>query len=108
MATKTLTVVVDDMAGDGTTELTEYETVKWSLDGKNYEFDTSPENAELFRNQLAAAVAFSRKVLPPRKPVKETDPKIAQVRAWAVAEGIPISDRGRIPADVMDAYDEAH
>lgn len=40
MAKKTVIRVFDDIDG---AELDEYETVKWALDGKQYEFDTSPE-----------------------------------------------------------------
>ncbi len=50
--------VVDDLDG---AVLEEYETVKWALDGKAYEFDTSPKNAEKFRTVLAKYRDASRR-----------------------------------------------
>jgi Lsr2 len=33
--------------------------------------------------------------------------RLGDVRAWAKAEGIPVNDRGRIPASVVEQYEAA-
>ena len=59
MAKKTVVKIIDDIDG---VELDEFETVRWSLDGKQYNFDTSPAHAEEFRDYVATYVAISRTV----------------------------------------------
>ncbi|WP_132991903.1 histone-like nucleoid-structuring protein Lsr2 [Gordonia zhaorongruii] len=109
MAKKTVIKIVDDIDG---VELDEYETVRWSLDGKNYEFDTSPERAEEFRNHVATYVAASRSVnrAPARRAAAagRSSSNTRVVREWANANGFTVSDRGRIPADVLAAYEAAN
>ena len=110
MAKKTVIKIVDDIDG---AELDEYETVRWSVDGKNYEFDTSPEHAEEFRNHVATYVAASRIVGRGTSPRRAAGSSRASgntraVREWANANGFPVSDRGRIPADVLTAYEAAN
>lgn len=49
--------------------------------------------------------------LPPGQdlaPPEVPEPSTAEVRAWAVAEGLRVSDRGRLPAEVREAYAAAH
>jgi Lsr2 len=33
---------------------------------------------------------------------------VSAIRAWAREHGHKVSDRGRIPSDVKEAYDDAH
>lgn len=105
MAKKTVVRVFDDIDG---AELDEYETVKWALDGKSYEFDTSPEHGEQFRDHVATYVAASRSASaqPRRRSVPSRSTR--HVREWAISNGYSVSDRGRIPQDVEAAYDAAH
>ncbi|WOC13282.1 histone-like nucleoid-structuring protein Lsr2 [Gordonia sp. MP11Mi] len=109
MAKKTVIKIVDDIDG---AELDEYETVRWSLDGKSFEFDTSPAHAEEFRNHVATYVAASRSVgrATPRRGAGSARPgaNTRVIRQWANENGHPVSDRGRIPADVLAAYEAAH
>ena len=110
MAKKTVIKIVDDIDG---AELDEYETVRWSVDGKNYEFDTSPAHAEEFRNHVATYVAASRVVGrggAPRRAggASRGTSNTRVVREWANANGFTVSDRGRIPADVLAAYEAAN
>ena len=46
--------------------------------------------------------------LPPAGPVPRAEPTPADVRAWAVAAGIAVSDRGRVPRQIWLAYEKAH
>ncbi|AVM01362.1 hypothetical protein C6V83_15040 [Gordonia iterans] len=106
MAKRTKIQIVDDIDG---AELDEYETVRWSLDGKNYEFDTSPEHAAEFRDAVATYVAASRTVGRTggrRAAAPKTDTRA--IRAWANANGFTVSDRGRIPAEIIAAYEAAN
>ncbi|MGB3302404.1 histone-like nucleoid-structuring protein Lsr2 [Gordonia sp. (in: high G+C Gram-positive bacteria)] len=111
MAKKTVIQIVDDLDG---AELDEFETVQWSLDGKNLEFDTSPEHAEEFRNLVATYVAVSRpssrggatRRSAPAGGRSGIDTRA--VRKWATENGYTVSDRGRIPADIVAAYNAAN
>lgn len=57
MAKKEIVQVIDDLDGK---VLDQYETVRWSLDGKNYEFDTSSKHAQQFRDSLSKYLDISR------------------------------------------------
>ncbi|MGB3698845.1 MAG: Lsr2 family protein [Gordonia sp. (in: high G+C Gram-positive bacteria)] len=112
MAKKTVIQIVDDIDG---AELDEYETVQWSLDGKSYEFDTSPEHAEEFRNHVATYVAISRPVggrstgaRRSTAPAGRAATNTRVIRKWASDNGYSVSDRGRIPADIIAAYEAAN
>ncbi|EGD56794.1 histone-like nucleoid-structuring protein Lsr2 [Gordonia neofelifaecis] len=110
MAKKTVIQIVDDIDG---AELDEYETVHWSLDGKSYEFDTSPEHAEEFRNHVATYIAASRttggRASARRAPsAGRGATNTRAVRQWASDNGYTVSDRGRIPADIIAAYEAAN
>ncbi|GAA4758185.1 Lsr2 family protein [Gordonia alkaliphila] len=107
MAKRTKIMIVDDIDG---AELDDYETVRWSLDGKSYEFDASPENAAAFRDAVATYVGVSRVVggRSTRRAAGKSTTNTRAVRAWANENGLTVSDRGRIPADIIAAYEAAH
>jgi hypothetical protein len=106
MAKRTKIQIVDDIDG---AELDEYETIRWSLDGKNYEFDTSPAHAAEFRDAVAKYVGVSRPV-GGRSPRRAASGRVdtRAVRAWATENGFTVSSRGRIPAEIIVAYEAAH
>jgi hypothetical protein len=93
-------------------------TLTFSLDGKQYEIDLSDENAEKLRQSLAPFVQAARKAGTPPKmtsvktgqgPRNTADRQQTQaIRDWARANGHEISDRGRIPGKVLDAFNAAH
>ena len=106
MATKTQVVLVDDLTGDPADT-----TVEFTLDKTEYEIDLSDENAVAMREALSRYVKAARKVSSSEgrraaQPVKPAysgyDP--AAVRAWAAGQGIKVSPRGRIKADVVEQY----
>lgn len=102
MATRTSIVVVDDL--DGTEGA---KTLKFGLDGTNYEIDLSEPNAAGLRASLAPFVAAGRKVTTPggrasRQVKTGIDP--AEVRAWARSHDIDIADRGRVPNALTEAF----
>lgn len=90
------------------------ETVEFSYRGVDYEIDLSARNARALDKLLAPYLEVSRhKSRQPttRRPVSRTPrsaPVAKAVRAWARSEGIEVSDRGRVAADVLKRYQEAH
>lgn len=91
------------------------ETVRFGLDGLNYEIDLSTDEAAALRGALnpymkagrMVAAAASRAVksrsaaAPPRRNENR------KIRDWAKVKGFHVSGRGRISADVVDAYRKA-
>ena len=113
MAKKEVIQVIDDLDGAA---LDEYETIEWSLDGKSYEFDTSTEHAEEFRNTLATYIGASRVTSPVRGGRRaaqstsggRTKEDTQAIREWAQDNGYEVSDRGRISHFIIEAYWSAH
>jgi len=114
VAQKVVVQLTDDLDGkpirDGGGE-----TVTFALEGKSYEIDLSAENADRLRNALAQYVTAARKTgrasgrtskgsSAPRE--RDYDPK--QVRAWAESEGMQVSSRGRVPADLLIKFQAAN
>ncbi|KAB1641910.1 histone-like nucleoid-structuring protein Lsr2 [Gulosibacter chungangensis] len=113
MARKVVYQIIDDLDGsvlpDGLGE-----TVKFGLDGVEYEIDLSNENAALLREQLGEYIRKARRVggraqRGTRTQLPATGPKrdLTAIRKWANANGYEVADRGRIPHSVLDAYDQA-
>jgi hypothetical protein len=108
MAQKIQTLFIDDIDG-GAAE----GTVRFALDGVEYEIDLSAKHGEELRAALGTYVAHARKVSnsarkgtaarPSRKP--STVDTVA-VRAWARENGYEIKDRGRVPAELIARYRE--
>ena len=106
MAQRVQVLLVDDLDGSTATE-----TVTFALDGVTYEIDLAGQNAAVLRAELAPWINAGRKVagkvarVTARKPV---DAETAKMRAWARANGYQVSARGRIAADIQDAYRQAN
>jgi hypothetical protein len=102
MARKVMVQLVDDIDG-GPADT----TVSFALDGSNYEIDLSTANAHRLREALAQYVGAARKVGRGTR-ARSGGSDSAKVRDWAKAEGMTVSERGRIPAEIREAYDRAH
>jgi hypothetical protein len=106
MAQKVTVALEDDLDG-GPAE----ETVRFGLDGSHYEIDLSAKNATAFRRQLAPFIGHARKAGrgPRRRAGRSASSRERSggVRAWAKDQGIAVSDRGRIPAGVVEQYQAA-
>jgi YHS domain-containing protein len=115
MAKKQIVQFIDDIDGK---VLEEFETVRWSLDGKQYEFDTSPKHAQQFRDSLTKYVEASRAVTGRRGARRAAAPsgsggtrskeQTQAIRDWANSNGYEVSNRGRIPIEVVEAFEAAH
>jgi hypothetical protein len=111
MAQKVNILLVDDLDGSDATE-----TVSFGLDGTSYEIDLNDKNAEKLRSALAGYVGNARKVAgrrgggrtAKRNGSSSEGPSAREIRDWARSNGHTVPDRGRIPADVREAFDSAN
>jgi hypothetical protein len=109
MAQRVNIVLVDDIDGGDADE-----TVTFGLDGTTYEIDLSSKNAAKLRDALAPYVGHARKVGGRRSgggrrsAGSGNGPSAREIREWARANGWNLSDRGRVAAEVRQAYEAAH
>ena len=113
MARRIVHQLVDDI--DGTIlGIGEGETVHFSLNSTAYEIDLTTENADAFRKALEPYIAGARRASasPARggssRKRSASSPETAAIREWANENGHKVSERGRIPATVIEAYRAAH
>lgn len=112
MAQRVQISLTDDLLGDDTPA---DETVSFGIDGATYEIDLSADNAAALREALAAFVAAGRKTLGAAKRPGRRSARAAtgaasanDIREWARANGMEVSDRGRVRDEVKAAYEAAH
>ena len=110
MAKQIITVLTDDLDGGDADR-----TIEFGLDGVNYTIDLSEKNAGKLRKALepyltaAARVGStgangriaSRAVAAPSRSNREQNQAI---REWATKNGYEVSERGRIPASIAEAF----
>lgn len=111
MARKVITVLTDDLDGGKADR-----TVEFGLDGVAYTIDLSDENAGVLRKALDPYLSAGRRI---GRGTAETGraPRRASgtgagmdreqnraIREWAAKNGFQISERGRIPVEVVEAY----
>ena len=103
VAQKIQTLFIDDLDGSAAEG-----TVRFGLDGTEYEIDLNAEHAKALRDALARYVGAARRVSggarrPPRsgRRTSATGLKPTEVREWAKAQGIEVKDRGRVPAELV-------
>ncbi len=112
MAQKVQTLFIDDIDG-GEAE----GTVRFALDGTEYEIDLSATHTEELRSALGKYVAHARKVNPQGRRAGRAAGRgtrgtgsvlnTTEIRNWAREQGIDIKDRGRVPSDVVAKYHAA-
>jgi hypothetical protein len=117
MAQKVTVSLLDDLDGSEAEE-----TVEFGLDGVSYQIDLSGSNAAKLRDTLANFVAHGRRAggrkrtqgarggqakKVPRTASADREQNQA-IREWARKQGMKVSERGRIPADVLEAYHRQH
>ena len=102
-----VTVALEDDLDGGRAE----ETVRFGFGGADYEIDLSRKNAAAFRKQLAPFIEHARKSGrgPVRRPGRSAASRqlSGDIRAWAKDHKIAVSERGRIPASVVEQYHAA-
>lgn len=110
MAQKIQTLLIDDIDGGDADE-----TLTFALDGKSYEIDLKDKNATKLRKALEPFIAAGRKTgrlttgTRSRAAAKSSSSgDTAAIRAWAKETGYDINDRGRVPANIREAYEKAN
>lgn len=111
MAKRTIHMLVDDIDGGDADE-----TVRFALDGVQYEIDLSKKNSQKIRDALAPYVAAGTRVgrgglvvggraaaARSRRSVSDREQNKA-IREWAKRKGIDVSERGRIKQEIVDMY----
>jgi hypothetical protein len=115
VARRETVVLVSDINGEEM-QADEGETVRFGLDGVDYEIDLFNDQAQELRDALAPFVAAARRTggRAKRGTAKQAGGSgysrdaMRQMREWARAQGMTVSDRGRIPAEVVTAWEQAH
>lgn len=103
MAQKMVVEVLDDIDGSPAER-----TVTFGLDGKDYEIDLNAKHADQLAKALQPFVAGARKVSARRRaPAGAVKHDQSAVREWARSQGMKVSERGRIPASIIEAYEAA-
>jgi nucleoid-associated protein Lsr2 len=106
MARKVQTLFIDDLDGseaDG--------TVRFGLDGTDYEIDLSAEHAQALRDALERYVSAARRAGGGSRRAGRSGTKApagglntTEVREWARAQGMEVKERGRVPAEVVARF----
>jgi hypothetical protein len=106
MAQKVVLALEDDLTGGPAAE-----TVRFAFEGTGYEIDLSAKNAAAFRKLLAPYVEHARKAgrAQGRRAGRTaaSRQRSGDIRAWAKEHGLVVSERGRIPASVVEQYHAA-
>lgn len=111
MAQKVHIVLVDDIDGSEATE-----TVTFGLDGATYEIDLTDAHAASLRAALEPYVNAGRKAGGTRRNGRRSSasntpaasgPSAKEIRDWARENGWDVPDRGRVSAEVREAYEAA-
>jgi hypothetical protein len=110
MAQRVNVVLVDDIDGSDASE-----TVGFALDGVDYEIDLSDKHAAALRDAVSLYVGHARRTGGRRKggrrssaPAATGDVSAADIRAWARENGWDVPERGRVSAEVREAYAAAN
>ena len=112
MAQKVLVQLVDDLDGTSSADIS---TVQFGLDGVTFEIDLTDSNADRLRDLLADYVTAARRTggrvkrgtRPSTPGSGSSNNDASAVREWALANGIELAARGRIPSNVLDSYHQA-
>jgi hypothetical protein len=106
MAQRVTVELEDDLDGGPADQ-----TLRFGFDGSEYEIDLSAKNASTFRKQIAPYIEHARKAgSRQRRRAARTSSsreRSGDIRAWAKDHGIAVSERGRIPASVIEQYEAA-
>lgn len=106
MTQKIQVLLEDDLTG-GTAQ----ETIRFGLDGETYEIDLNKRNASKLRRSLEEYVRHARRARSRsrrRSQGAARRRRSADIRAWAKQSGFEVSDRGRIPTEVVERYERTH
>jgi hypothetical protein len=110
MAQRVVTERFDDLDGSPAVEI-----VRFGYAGREYEIDLNEEHAAALDEALATYIEHARRVDKPqprrgrRADGERRSPhELRAIRQWAREQGLQVSERGRIAADIVAKYDAAH
>jgi Lsr2 len=102
VAQKIQTLFIDDIDGSAAEG-----TVRFALDGTEYEIDLNTKHADALRKALAKYIDAARRTTGGRRAARSgrrasaSGVNTTEVREWAKAQGIEVKDRGRVPAELV-------
>lgn len=107
MAQRIQTMLIDDLDGGEADE-----TVTFAVDGVTYEIDLNQKNSAKFHKFIepytkAARRTGGRAARSKAKSKAADSSDTALIRAWAKDNGFDVNDRGRVPANIREAYEKA-
>jgi hypothetical protein len=108
VASRVVTLITDDLDNSQADE-----TVQFALDGTEFEIDLSETHAKELRITLEPYMKAGRKT-GGRRSRRSRDGRtggkedLAGIRKWAKDQAMKVSERGRVSAEVRQAYDKAH
>jgi hypothetical protein len=102
VAQKVQVTQVSDLSGEEAAE-----TVRFSLDGTEYEIDLSPGEAQTLRSEVRPYIERARRKrgVPRRGKRRPSRNDLPEIREYAKARGYDINERGRVPQRIIDEYD---
>lgn len=114
MAQRVIRQLIDDVDGTDIAD-GKGESIEFSVRGISYRIDLSEANSAKFDKALKPYLDAASRLGGGGRQRKSTASKsksspehLAAIRAWARKKGYEVSDRGRIPAAVVEAFDAAH
>ena len=102
MAQKVQNLFIDDLDGS-----TAEGTVRFGLDGTDYEIDLNARHAQALRDALARYVRAARRPARGGRRASPSGVDRTEVRQWARAQGIEVKNRGRVPAELVVKFKAA-
>lgn len=108
MAKKTLSKYFSDVSGDEIGDAAP--TLSFALEGTSYELDLTESEKQALRDALAPYVGVARKrtrVTTRRRSNSSGGPAPKDVREWARDNNVDVPARGRIPASVVEAFENS-
>jgi hypothetical protein len=110
-AVQVIETITSDLSGEAIEPNEKYEPFRFAIQSDRYEIDITPSEYAQFIDLITpyldaarpAEKSRGKDTKPRRRPAKEVN----AIRTWAAQTGFTLSDRGRIPAEVVEAYHRA-
>ena len=107
MAKTTITHITDDFDGSS-----DARTVEFSYKGTHYSIDLAEKNEAKFDKAMErfilAATQVKARASSGRRTTSNPRKDFSAVRKWAKGQGLAVSERGRIPKEIVEQYEAAH
>lgn len=106
MARREVTQYFDDLDNTPLSE-DQVHVIRFSVDGNDYIIDLSEQNAAQFREALEPYIKAAR---PAPSASRGSNARVhpKEIRRWAQSQGLAVAHRGKIPHEIINAYNEAH